>query len=1075
MSILSVVKGKAKEAAEGAKNLAVKGAKKAANGVAKMAVLSPYDVEAIDSERQRYLEEKREGENIAKEAVERSLQSIAIEVTQTYLPRMDSVYLPVLWENESFSVGNRIRYFDVTKWVVDSSEKSLDKLTNLYQVLSKECCSIALIYTRRMDGCTVTLAVANLGESDQPYIAKNLCERLRQALQGNFPGVELPLQNQAGTPTSLQTASSEDTLVAVSNLASERSEDFISQSIEKLLDGVVPKSKDEEYTVMLLAQPSFNLEARRDRLYELYSVLSPYATWQESTSTNESLTKTASASVGLQLGAHWGTSFGTSFGVNANVGGGAPFAHASVGTSESVNFGTNLGFSIGGSFQRASTSSKTFGKTDGTTRSYSNYGIKHTLELLENQVKRLEECMALGMWEFGAYVISKDYNTASNVANMYLSLTQGEKSYLEQAAINVWSPQTQGPAVTENIISWLQALQHPEFALSPNWIEMNPNLQVFPTLTTPATAISGDELAHALNFPRKSVGGLPVYECVSFGREVVQYNQRRENPTISLGKIVHMRQVENAEVRLNKDSLTAHTFITGSTGAGKSNTIYTLLDKLCLSSDNQTHFLIIEPAKGEYKDALGGYAGVSVFGTNPYKAPILKSNPFSFPEDTHVLEHIDRLVEIFNACWPMYAAMPAVLKAAVELAYENCGWSLSTSECFTENRNFPTFRDVREALPEVVNSKGFSKDTQGDYTGALLTRLESLTNGITGQVLCAKDELTAPDLFDQNVIVDLSRVGSSETKALLMGVLILKLQEHRMAQRAACINRSNSGLQHITVLEEAHNLLRRTSTEQSQENSNLQGKSVEMLTNAIAEMRTYGEGFIIADQAPGLLDMAAIRNTNTKIILRLPDEGDRILVGKAAGLNNDQIVELSRLDTGVAAVYQNHWLEPVLCKVEHFSDEKTFKYENKATPESNDSLHKFLMNLFSLSDDKELTQEDVDAVSRWFSNMDPPSQTKKLIHKALKGDRLLLQEQEIVAYSLFKGKQLANLLVKFTDESEGIKHLDAWLIHMAGVQNEELAIRLRQLILRGVIEFSGTNSLKRFSDYITEGRVVLWQ
>ena len=73
-------------------------------------------------------------------------------------------------------------------------------------------------------------------------------------------------------------------------------------------------------------------------------------------------------------------------------------------------------------------------------------------------------------------------------------------------------------------------------------------------------------------------------------------------------------------------------------------------------------------------------------------------------------------------------------------------------------------------------------------------------------------------------------------------------------------------------------------------------------------MRTYGEGFIIADQAPGLLDMAVIRNTNTKIIMRLPDESDRQLVGKAAGLNDDQIVELAKLDTGVAAVYQNHWL-----------------------------------------------------------------------------------------------------------------------------------------------------------------------
>ena len=71
----------------------------------------------------------------------------------------------------------------------------------------------------------------------------------------------------------------------------------------------------------------------------------------------------------------------------------------------------------------------------------------------------------------------------------------------------------------------------------------------------------------------------------------------------------------------------------------------------------------------------------------------------------------------------------------------------------------------------------------------------------------------------------------------------------------------NSPLKHITVLEEAHNLLKRTSTD----SANITGKSVEMLSNSIAEMRTYGEGFIIADQAPGLLDMAVIRNTNTKI------------------------------------------------------------------------------------------------------------------------------------------------------------------------------------------------------------------
>lgn len=143
-----------------------------------------------------------------------------------------------------------------------------------------------------------------------------------------------------------------------------------------------------------------------------------------------------------------------------------------------------------------------------------------------------------------------------------------------------------------------------------------------------------------------------------------------------------------------------------------------------------------------------------------------------------------------------------------------------------------------------------------------------------------------------------------ETKAMIMGILIMRLQEYRMT-----VGGSNADLNHVTVLEEAHNLLKRTSTEQSSESSNLLGKSVEMLSNAIAEVRTYGEGFIIADQSPGLLDMSVIRNTNTKIIMRLPDERDRNLVGKSAGLNENQIKELSKLPTGVAAIYQNNWIE----------------------------------------------------------------------------------------------------------------------------------------------------------------------
>jgi hypothetical protein len=182
-----------------------------------------------------------------------------------------------------------------------------------------------------------------------------------------------------------------------------------------------------------------------------------------------------------------------------------------------------------------------------------------------------------------------------------------------------------------------------------------------------------------------------------------------------------------------------------------------------------------------------------------------------------------------------------------------------------------------------------------------------------------------------------------------MGMLILKLQEHRMVTATSM----NSDLKHLTVLEEAHNLLKRTSATQSAEGANLMGKSVEMLANAIAEMRTYGEGFIIADQAPGLLDMSVIRNTNTKIIMRLPDLGDRELVGKSAGLNDDQIIELAKLPCGVAAVYQNEWVQPILCKVDKFSA-KTKPFEYTISPEDaaryeekrivSESLLDFIMN-----------------------------------------------------------------------------------------------------------------------------------
>lgn len=589
---------------------------------------------------------------------------------------------------------------------------------------------------------------------------------------------------------------------------------------------------------------------------------------------------------------------GGSMGVNASRG----TSHSTTeqtGTSHSTSDGTSHGTSDTTSQQESHGTTDTRGTGRTQQVELCNKSVEELLERIENQLKRVKESEDYGCYNCAAYFLSSTQSTALLAANTYRALMVGEGSSVESGAVNVWK---NNEAEVAQLREYLKRFMQPVFA-RPLWENAPDSL-----LYTPATLVSGRELPMHLGLPTRSVHGLPIIEHAEFGRNVPDEAMPDEDK-MNLGKIYHMGKEEAAGLILNRQAMASHTFITGSTGTGKSNAVYHLLDEI--TKNGQTTFLVVEPAKGEYKNVFGNCTDVQVFGTNPRETPLLRMNPFAFPENIHILEHIDRLVEIFNACWPMYAAMPAVLKDAIERSYQKVGWDLRNSE--SEKGVFPTFFDLLDILPGVIEESHYSKDTQSDYVGALCTRVKSLTNGIYGSVLCAEDALSDAEMFDQNVIVDLSRVGSMETKSLLMGILVMKLQEYRM-----CSSGMNSRLRHVTVLEEAHNLLRKTSAEQSQEGANLQGKSVEMLANAIAEMRTYGEGFIIADQAPGLLDMSVIRNTNTKIILRLPDEEDRKLVGKSAALKEAQIDELSKLPLGVAAVYQNEWPEAVLCKIEAY-------------------------------------------------------------------------------------------------------------------------------------------------------------
>ena len=901
-------------------------------------------------------------------------------VLKSYLKRLGSMDIASMPEAEG--VDYSIVLFKINRMVYEEDEFATEKFISAISSMSYADCSVFLVIDGYRDKTDFYLGVKN---NDPKRTTASVADTFKSSLVGQFPGIDIDDCSivEKGKKSSLQ----EQVLRRISNASSLSSyvgipafkdedgkydnKNYV-QGTEKLAQAMQGK----RYTAIILAS---NLTTDvvteiRNGYETIYSQLSPMSTQQLAYSTNESLANAINRSKGVTQGKTKTQTIGESHtngtsnshsksdsktkkskiavgssvlgGVLAAVGtgltitgagaaiglplmaaGGAMSAVGAAGKSKTSGttdtYGTSQSDTENRSMSDAESHSETFtdslGKTAtiGSSKNYTltihNKHIEELMKRIDQELERISMSESTGLWSVASYFFSydNDFASAESASTIFKSIMQGEESGVETSAINSWIDNSQKMKMLTNSVCHLS---HPVF-----WNNLTVNGENIKVENS--SLLSSKELAMLLSLPHKSVPGFPVVEHVSLAKEVIRNNESLMKREVSLGCIFDLGKAytEN-RVKLDVKSLTQHVFVTGSTGCGKSETIYKLINE---TKQVGTKFLVIEPAKGEYKNVFGD---VNVFGTNPLIMPLLRINPFSFPTGVHVLEHIDRLTEIFNVCWPMYSAMPAVLKKAMLDAYESCGWDLrlSVNRLSQGEDVYPSFLDLFLSLEKVITESAYSEEVKSNYSGALLTRVESLTNGLNGEIFSV-NELSNMVLFDENCIIDLSRVGSQETKSLIMGILIMRLSEYRMTGA----NTPNSALKHLTVLEEAHNILKRVSTEQSQEGSNMAGKSVEMITNAIAEMRTYGEGFVIVDQSPTSVDKAAIKNTNTKIVMRLPDEDDRKVSGKAAGMNDKQIDEIAKLPTGVAVVYQNDWVSPVLCRIDRMEDSRVIFNEQK--------------------------------------------------------------------------------------------------------------------------------------------------
>lgn len=839
--------------------------------------------------------------------LENRLEIIDEGVRKKYLARLAEMPIAPIGDIPALEEDliNNVRLYRITEMVYRKGEPVTDKFTTVFNTLATYNASVFVLVDSNGKETQFYIGVRNNEADGSPYKRSTvtLGDTLKQTLIGHFPGIKIENEDRHRIAELSEQISRRTNVTSVSVVGNSKSdknvtnEQFV-QGLEKLALAM----SGRPFMGILIAnnQSPQAIQVMRKGYQDLYTKLSPLQKVQisENTSTSSSRSKSFSEMDGKQKAAMIG---GAVLSVGGAIGG------AVLGTKipgVGATGGAMLGGQVVGQLNGFITSLApneqiTTSSSNTTSSTIENKTVTDMMALLDALLKKTDEYDSYGMWNVAGYFISDDMSAAEIAASNYRSLMNGENSGREVSAINSWrSNNAHNLGSFSDLTTYLSRFVHPQFVYGGD------------ILVNAATSVSGKELGLHLGLPRATVPGLPVIEHAEFGKEVNSYQliktavADRPEDRITIGRIFDLGQITSKKVELDSRSLNMHTFITGSTGSGKSNAVYQILTEL---RQDKIPFLVVEPAKGEYKDVFGSMPDVRVFSTNPNIAQLINLNPFMFPESIHVLEHVDGLVEIFSVCWPMYDAMPAFFKDAILKSYEAIGWDLSSSTFEGEELEYPDFEVLTEQLDELIGNSDYASDIKSNYRGALLTRVKSLTVGLNKSIFTT-EQTPYEQLFDNNCILDISRVKSTETKALIMGLMVYMLNEYRVDQK----NENNVGLRHVTVLEEAHNLLKNTKGGESE----LIGKSIEMLTNTIAEIRTYGEGFIIVDQSPSSVDIAAIKNTNTKIVLRTPEAGDREAVGRSMGLTDDQVNEIAKLPSGVAVVYQNNWISPVLTMID---------------------------------------------------------------------------------------------------------------------------------------------------------------
>lgn len=186
-----------------------------------------------------------------------NLGKIAYTLDKSYMTCLETDYTVLPFDEyynseEAISYSSNIRALKVSRWIYDKEEKIADCFKNVLSVFAGTDNTVSLVLHRTPKSTDMYFVVKNVGLGRNEESKSNI-DLLADSLLGNFPGSDVEVIDGSNSKLDIKELfefKNAEAVACLSNIPSEKSNDYVSQGIEKLLNGIVPKKDEESYYIL---------------------------------------------------------------------------------------------------------------------------------------------------------------------------------------------------------------------------------------------------------------------------------------------------------------------------------------------------------------------------------------------------------------------------------------------------------------------------------------------------------------------------------------------------------------------------------------------------------------------------------------------------------------------------------------------------------------------------------------------------------------------------------------------------------------------------------------------------------